>query len=287
MLDRSMKKSKSINEEKEERLRPVFLISGAQKSGTTAMFEYLAKHHLIVTSSIKEIDFFGCIARYNKGIGFYHSHFPLAENNPGKITFDASPNYLFASQAPKRIYDYNPNIKQIVLLREPVERAFSAWNMYRKLYKVDKGWFHNWMRRCDESYDKGQLVRRNIEKFDSFDYVIAEELSAQEKGKDIEASLLAHGLYSKQLERYFCIFKKEQILILEKDTFKVDTIRTLKQVEKFLGLSEHNWSNEDLASVFKGEYENDVPAKTKELLKAYYRPHNERLYKLINVFYNW
>ena len=214
-------------------IKPSFLIIGAQKAGTTALFNYLKKHYCILPSNIKEIDFFNCKSRFNNGIDFYHSHFPLAGNdNKGKISFEATPGYLANPFAPERIFKYNSSLKLIALLREPVKRTFSAWNMYKKYYKDNKNWFHDWMTRCEEEFKCDSLVRRNLEKFNFFDLAIKEELLVLEQNERIEVPILMHGKYCEQFERYFNFFNKSQILILENNEFKLNTITVLKRDRK-------------------------------------------------------
>ncbi len=105
------------------------MILGAQKAGTTALYIYLAKHPEIVAAENKEPHFFDCPFRYSQGIEYYHSLFPYIDPKNPKITFDASGGYLANPSAYQKIYQYNPQLKLIVLLRNPIDRAFSAWNI--------------------------------------------------------------------------------------------------------------------------------------------------------------
>src|SRR5690242_8679107 len=100
---------------------PHFLIIGAQRCGTTSLFEYLANHPEIVPPSVKKIHFFD--SEYEKGEAWYRARFPVLEN--GFITGEATPYYLFHPRVPKRVRNWNPNVKLIVLLRNPVDRAYS------------------------------------------------------------------------------------------------------------------------------------------------------------------
>lgn len=284
-------------------LKPGFLITGAQKAGTTALFDYLSKHPAISAPSVKEIDFFNCESRFKAGTGFYHSHFPV-DGGKGMLTFEASPGYLLSSRAPERIREYNPDIRLMVILREPVERAFSAWNMYKKEYKRDREWFHRWMERCDKNYKAGVFTPRDVERFDSFDFAVREEIALLEHGwkfdfaigeepslwgpgRAMEAPIVQIGQYSEQLEKYLNLFDKGRILILDYKALQSDTKAVLRQVEGFLNLSFHNWDKEDLSPVFKGEYESDIPSGTRGLLNDYYKPYNERLFKIIGRSFGW
>src|SRR5208283_4238553 len=93
---------------------PSFIIIGAQKAGTTALFDYLSKNPQIICGTEKEIDFFNCAGRFRQGEEFYHSHFPILESmDKDSITFEASGGYLANPLAAKRIFEYNPKIKLI------------------------------------------------------------------------------------------------------------------------------------------------------------------------------
>jgi len=145
--------------------RPAFLIIGAQKAGTSALHHYLAQHPNIKRPKKKEIDFFSPEAVkgwcdhpdyallsaaaegdfyqpdfYTRATRWYGCQFPPPhELGPGCITYESTPNYLYFPAVAKRIAKYNALIKLIVLVRDPAERAFSAWNMFRSFDDLDAG----------------------------------------------------------------------------------------------------------------------------------------------------
>lgn len=110
---------------------PDFLIIGAQKAGTTALYHYLIQHpQILPNKTYKEVHFFDKSENYVQGIGRYLKDFPNRLNKGTRLTLDATPEYLFYSQVPRRIIQSLGEVKMIVLLREPASRAYSAWNMY-------------------------------------------------------------------------------------------------------------------------------------------------------------
>jgi len=260
---------------------PGFLIIGAQKSGTTALHHYLEKHVELSAPQEKELDFFSCCERYGKGFDFYHAHFSSC--SPTKLLFEASPSYLEDPQAPKRIHDYNPSIKLIAILREPCERAYSAWNMYVKLFRKNPGWFADWMKRCDSRYSLRSVVKRTEKSLRSFMVYIQEELAANENGEFIEAPILSHGYYHLQLMRYFKLFDSQQILILTSESLKNETVSTLISVERFLCINHHEFQQEDLAPAFRGEYLSTIPNEAQAFLTTIYEPLNDSLYKNFGI----
>ena len=112
---------------------PNFLIVGAQKSGTTTLYDILDMHPEVNMSIIKEINYFTSIKKYSKGLKYYSSFFkePKAEH---KITGEASPGYMNTVVIPKMIYDDIGDVKIVMILRDPIKRAYSQyWDNRRHL----------------------------------------------------------------------------------------------------------------------------------------------------------
>lgn len=269
-------------------MEPSFLIIGAPKSGTTALFNYLSKHPDILAPEIKEIDFFNCKSRFGKGLDYYHSHFPVInKKSKGKVTFEASVSYLANVYSPPRIHQYNPKIQMIVLLRNPVERIFSNWNMVKKYYKDDRDWFHRWMERCDERYDRKQFVPRDLERFGSFEFAVEEELRVLARGERIETPMLMQGSYYEQFQRYLKFFNLSQFFIKETRELRTHTADVLRELEVFLGISKHDWYKEDILPVFVGGYKAKIPDKACSLLREYYKEDSAKLQVLLGRSFDW
>ena len=117
---------------KPSRIKPSFIIVGAQKAGTSALFEMLAKHPGILAPVTKEMHHFNVEASYAQGMGHYLSQFPIRPLRRDPITFEATPAYLFhAATVAPRIKEHLPEVTCVAILRDPVKRAYSAWNMFR------------------------------------------------------------------------------------------------------------------------------------------------------------
>jgi hypothetical protein len=112
-----------------------FLIIGAQKAGTTALASQLKSYPEVLFASRKEVFYFTNWHRFGKGItkavneAWYHQHFDWA--NPAPLVGEATPMYLSDAWASKRVKRYNPQMKLVAILRHPLHRAVSAWNMFR------------------------------------------------------------------------------------------------------------------------------------------------------------
>ncbi|HVM48661.1 MAG TPA: sulfotransferase domain-containing protein [Candidatus Acidoferrum sp.] len=270
-------------------LKPSAICIGAQKSGTTALYEYLSLHPDVLPSKVKEIDFFNCNTRYAKGLDFYHSHFPRKPLLSGrKLTFDITPGYLPAADpAAQRIHAYDRRIKIIALLRNPTRRAFSAWQMYRTRWHTTPGWFGEWVRGCDSSIKDDYFVRRPPEFGESFETDIADEIKAMEGGRIIEMPILWLGMYSTHLKHYYDRFAPEQILVISSEDMRQDTAGQLRRIEEFVGLQPYNWPAESLNPRFQGAYDETPSAQARSMLQSFYRDHNRALFSLLGREFAW
>ncbi len=115
------------------RMLPGFLIVGAQRCGTTSMYRALSQHPLVLKAVLhKGVHYFD--TDYGRGIGWYKAHFPLKAHarwvgrsaSTAPVTFESSPYYMFHPLAAQRIARDLPGVKLLVLVRDPVERAYSA-----------------------------------------------------------------------------------------------------------------------------------------------------------------
>jgi len=188
-----------------------FIVAGAQKSGTTALHYFLAKHPNITMGDQQEIHFFDEDATFAAAVDYeqLHKHYPLV--TPSTIAGDCTPSYIYYQPAAERIWKYNPKIKLLVLLRNPVERAFAHWNMQRF---------------------KGR------EPLDFFD-AVREEKTRIAGAPPTEARRFAYvdrGFYAQQLERLFRFFPRDQVRVVKFDEFNDKQRETLASVFSFLGL---------------------------------------------------
>ncbi|MGI9115806.1 MAG: sulfotransferase family protein [Chthoniobacterales bacterium] len=198
--------------------RPVerldFIVAGAQKSGTTALNYYLKRDPRIALPVRKELHFFDNDAFFTGStvVSYYRLHemFPLAP--AGSIAGENTPNYLYSPPALPRIRDYNPAIKLIILLRNPIDRAFSQWNMQRV---------------------------RGIEPLDFLDAISAEpnRLTQLDPEQRRKFAYVDRGRYGVQLSRALHLFPPRQLLILKYEEFRAHQPEVVEKVFRFLGLS--------------------------------------------------
>jgi hypothetical protein len=190
-----------------------FLVAGAQKSGTTALNYYLKRHPRIALPIKKELHFFDNDELFAGGnVSYQPLHEMFRPARPGSIAGENTPGYLYWRPALPRIRDYNPEMKFIVILRNPIDRAFSQWNMQRT---------------------------RGIEPFDFLDAVEAEPRRIAESAPRQLRKLayVDRGRYAEQLQRAFRLFPREQFLIIKYERFRGRQREVVEDVFRFLNLS--------------------------------------------------
>jgi hypothetical protein len=201
---------------------PDFIIIGAAKAGTTAIWNWLNSHPQVFMPSVKEPSFFSFKNRdviprngpfdpsYSKLITTNYSDYcDLFQPDEGQICGEASPIYLQTSDAAQCIYQHNPSIKLIAILRDPAKRAFSQFS-------------HN--------------LREGYETTHSFLKALELENKRREKGWLKFFDYLEGGRYGKQLETFYEFFDRDQILVLEFENLKSDPETEFGKICEFLNI---------------------------------------------------
>ncbi|MEQ6167665.1 sulfotransferase domain-containing protein [Ekhidna sp. MALMAid0563] len=264
-------------------------IVGAQKAGTSALFNYLLNHPEITGSTTKEVKYFSSDKLYSKGEKWYRRQFrynPL--KNAPSIAVDATPLYLYLPIVPERIEDYNSACKIIVMLRNPIDRAYSHWNMFRQFYseKNAKNRPGILYANPNEKASISKLLSKS--EFPSFREAIKEELELIKGEVDgFEPSWIRRGLYYDQLIRFHEFFNKEHILILDYNKFKTNTRGVLESVSRFLDISEFDWSKIDLSPKHSRTYNEKISIDDRLYLREFFHHPNEKLFNYLQEDYGW
>lgn len=255
------------------RALPDFIIIGAMKSGTKSLFTYLAQHPMIVPPFQKEVHYFDGGTNPNhdnfkRGINWYRLHFPLNMlMQKGYKTFEASPLYIFNPLAPKRIHGLLPNVKLIVLLRNPTERAISHY-------------FH------ERRKGREQLPIEEALKIEEERLKPVIERNDYKSTKYIHYSYKKRGLYKIQIEQYLKIFPRKNLLILKSEDFFNETEKHLKIIYDFIGVNS-NIEIENLHPQNVGTNKTEVDQNIIDYLNNYFFPHNQELYELLGESFDW
>jgi hypothetical protein len=271
--------------------RPDFLILGAQKAGTSALGFFLNQHPRIKCARRKEVGFFSRDKFYELGPDWYARQFPRRVR-PGILLFEATPEYLYYPFAAERIFQFNPRIKLIVLLRNPVERAFSAWNMFRQFHSdppVKEATIKDYIEDANPAIKRPLLELLGRPQFPRFQDSVQAEIEAWRAGRaePLEPSFVRRGLYAQQLERFYGLFPRENILVLESAELKTDPRTCLNRVLRFVGAPEGGWAGMDLREQHVRQHASEMEDRTRTLLGEFFAPHNARLYSVVGHEFDW
>lgn len=248
-----------------ERQAPSFLILGAAKAGTTSLHHYLCEHPRVRPPTIKEIHYFDHAHR--RGWGWYLAHFP--PNDPGAVTGEATPYYLFHPSVPRRVAEDLPDVRLIALLRNPVDRAISHHNHELADAYEDLP--------LDEAVDREEERLRGEE-----DRIVADPTYRSFSHQ--HHSYLARGRYAEQLERWFEHFDRDRLLVLSAEDLFKEPKGCLEEAQRFLGLEPVLPG--DLSPRNNRIYSPPETALRKRL-QTYFEPHNHRLYRLLGRDFGW
>ncbi len=247
------------------RTLPEFLILGAQRSGTTSLYRYLAAHPAVAPPVRKEIQYF--TLHFGRGTRWYRSHFPVAARQA--VSFEATPYYLFHPVAAERAAATVPNAKLVALLRDPVSRAFSHWQ-------------HNASRGLETlGFDAALDAEPERLALD------AERLADPGYRSDAHRlwSYAARGRYAEQLERWLAVYPRQQLLVVRSDDLYGRPAETHARVLDFLELPPHTLDS--YPRYTRRVSAAEMTDATRRRLTAYFRPHNERLAALLGEQFTW
>jgi hypothetical protein len=222
------------------------VIAGTQKGGTTALASYLYEHPEISIPGSKEVHFFDSDWQFSAArLDYAEYHSVFAECATTRVLCDATPIYMYWEPALARIWQYSPAMKWIFVLRDPVSRAFSHWNMQRR---------------------KGR---------DHLDFL---EAIQTESARCRAALPLQHpwwsytdrGFYAQQLRRILRFFPASQLLVLKSENLRREPQRVLDEVAQFLGIAP--FKTRTAREVYAIPYATGIDPEARRLLVRTFEP---------------
>lgn len=228
-----------------------FIVAGVQKAGTTALDLYLRKHDEIGMGKIKEIHFFDNEKYFNnKKIDYreYHNNFDFTLGK--KVYGEVTPIYSWWKDSIKRISNYNKKIKLIIILRNPIDRAFSNWNME---------------------------VSRNNENRDFYTCI------SENKPDGIQNRITSYkerGFYYNQVNELFNYFDKSQLMFVKYEDFLREQEFYLSMIFSFLKVSQNNYDY-NFKKLHQIKYVSSIDEKSKLYLLNSYKADIEKVEELL------
>jgi Sulfotransferase domain len=251
------------------RVLPDFLIIGTQRGGTTSLYEHLVRHPAIPRALTKEVRFFD--VEYGRGLTWYRAHFPSQmykwarqKAKESLVVGEATPDYMFDPRVPPRVAAAIPEVKLMVLLRNPVDRAYSHY-----WHQVSRGFEQL---SFEDALDREitRAVKFGEEPFGSFERH--------------HHSYLARGVYADQLQRWMDFFPRDRFFIDASESLFKDPARVLADMFRFLGLSDCGLG---CFPVLNANSSGKMDPSTRKRLTDYFRSHNDRLYALLGRDLGW
>jgi hypothetical protein len=262
------------------RLLPDFLLIGTQRGGTRALYHYLCTHPAVLAATTSDTHFFD--RKYHRGLAWYRGHFPTriersvasSLHRHAFVTGEACSSYLFYPHTPRRVAAVLPEVRLIVLLRNPVDRAYSQYYHAVEL-GLERLSFEEAIRDEEErtAVEREKIMR--LADYYSEDYT--------------QRSYLSRGIYAEQLQAWMGLFAAEQFLILKSEDFYADPASSFKRVAAFLKLpqAQPQLREQDYMQYSHNTYSSGMDPQLRRRLSEYFEPHNARLYELLGVDFGW
>ena len=258
---------------------PDFLILGPTDCGITSMLElYLRSNENILPSKHNEIHYFD--RKHTNSINWYKVLFPSIFTKKfrsiiGKktLTCEASGSYILDPHASKRIEKIIPDVKFVVMLRNPADRTLSHYKRRFRL-RIEK-----------RSFEEAIEYEQNNFKKEFQEYQKDENAIALYP----PTSYLARSRYVEYIENWLGYFPKERFLFINSNDYFKDPLKEYNRILEFIGLASHHPNIKGKRGISPpGLFDNIViKPETIEFLRNYFQPWNEKLFNLIGVKYDW
>ena len=245
-----------------------FIIAGWPRTGTTSLHNHLVQHQNLEGPWTGVLHFFSY--GYNRGINYYHSNFRFNKNKK-ILTFESSDGDILHPSSMRRINQYNPEMKIIICLRNPIDQVYSRYN-----HKITIGEEIQSLEDAISSDDDRKKLHLARLENNIYSHVV----------HPIILPYLYMAQYSTHLKNAFKEIPKERFFIVDSNELKNNTQKTADDVFEFLGLEKKEISGigEFLHS---HEYKEKMLSETRQKLKEYFTPFNEELEKMLSRKFNW
>ena len=258
-----------------ERAQPDFIVIGAQKSGTSSMFAYLRQHDQIIRPIYKEPYFFD--RHYHRGLSWYGCNFPTraaidrqnARNQRRHLTFEATATYIFEPDVPERIARDLRTRKFILLLRNPADRAISAYWHARRMER--------------ETRSLSDALAADFRRYEQ-DIAFEEGHGLAPTAPPPRPTYVRRGIYHEAVSRWQRVFAPKDLLVLQSERMFQEPRDTMAKVFQFLNLpfADHI----DFTPQNVGGYDEKNAAARKQL-REFYLPHNRKLDAMCDQSFEW
>jgi hypothetical protein len=250
---------------------PDFIIIGTARSGSTSLYYNICQHPCVLSAAYDELGFFD--SNFHLGLNWYRSLFPtifskwiVKQKKQFAITGEDTPFYIWNPLVAKRILKIIPNIKLIVLFRNPVDRAYSN--------------YHLGVRAGSEKLSFEDAIQMELKKLDKINDEIEQDVNKYTTPR----SYIAKGFYADQLKIWLELFSSEQLMIVSTEDLESNPQKTLDRIYNFLKIPKNHKlipEKQKIASYPK------MKNKTREFLIDLYKKNNAELFTMIGQKFDW
>jgi hypothetical protein len=245
------------------RTLPDFLLMGFPKCGTTSLYMYLTQHPQIAAAFEKETRYFNYHQTW--GLLWYRANFPTvfekalrARGGKRVLTGEGTPLYILDPDTYRGIHSMNPEAKIIILLRNPIDRAYSN---YRHLCRL------------------GMAGRLDIGAY------LDRELAGPPSKESPFLNIAASGVYVDYIRKLHAVFPRKQVLILKSEDLFAEPEATVGRCLRFLALPPNPLGK--YGKFNDGRHKEGLDRAARKRLADFYRPHNRELYDYLGVDFGW
>lgn len=251
---------------------PDFLIMGVVKGGTTSLYKYVIQHPQIISSLKKEVHYFNHENYRKRDVGWYRTHFPLRSfmTPTSTLTGEASPSYFHNPEGPDRVYQLLPNTKLILLLRNPIDRAYSHYSMKTR-NRQKQG--------LEKPLGFAEAIRKEIE-------ILKEHrppTPTVETLKPLGCCYVSSGIYLYSLQNWLRKFDRKNLLILRSEDLFANPKKMTDKVYQFLELPHY----EGTYDVFNAGSYSKVDPELRAEMFDFFKPYNELLFDYLDRDFGW
>jgi len=250
---------------------PDFLILGNTFCGKTLLYNYLIQHKFIIENLKEETGFFNVY--YEKGINWYKANFPSTWNKSSfRKRYGENPRIgetinLPYQEIPERVHKLMPNAKIIVILRNPIDRAYAS---------------HKWL--VDSGLDEYSFENAINQKVDRRSKTNEPFTENKIEGLEEVSSYLFRSIYLYDIKRWAEFYSLKNILFIKSEDLFKDPLSTVNSVIEFLGLKKLDKidTKED-----NKKYDTSIKSELRNELNDFFKPYNEKLYEYIGKDFGW
>ncbi len=250
---------------------PDFIIIGTVRSGTTSLYYNICQHPCVLPAAYDELGFFD--SNYHLGLNWYRSLFPtffskwiVRLNKKYGITGEDTPFYIWNPIVAKRILKILPNVKLIVLFRNPVDRAYSN--------------YHLGIRAGSENLSFEDAIQVELNRLNNTEIESENELEKYTTPR----SYITKGFYADQLKIWLELFNPEQLIIVSTENLEANPQEILDKIYDFLKIPKNHKlipEKQKIASYPK------MKSETRKFLVDFYKKYNAELFSMIGREFDW